>query len=139
MIYIQGKKNWIDTSKFKFIRCKAMKNRLYTLYSSSLSRVLKMIRYQRFLMTYSSLIFVSETFFAKSLSRPLKQRYLMTYSPLIFVSVTESQLVSQYFEIFQCFTKLSLHHNWNVIHLLLINIVCMSCLASCQMTWDLGS
>ena len=39
-------------------------------------------------MTYTSLIFVCITLYAKRLSRPLSQRFLMTYTSLIFVCVT---------------------------------------------------
>ena len=42
------------------------------------------------------------------------------------------QSVSYYFETFQCFTKFFIHHRWNDGGLLLIKMVYMSCLTSCQ-------
>ena len=39
-----------------------------------------------------------------------------------------------YFETFRCFTKLSIHHKWNDVRFLLINMVCTSCLTSCWTT-----
>ena len=58
-------------------------------------------------------------------------------SSLIWV-FSELQAVSQYFEIFWCFTKFSFHHNWNNGRLL-INMVFTSCLPSCGTTEHLGS
>ena len=40
--------------------------------------------------------------------------------------------MSQYFDIFLCFSKFFFHHSWNKAWLLVINIVYANCLTNCQ-------